>query len=117
MAVRLFEPVGRRGNAIELASRSGDGWGDPISDSKNRSLVPPETWQWLATQTGFPARRLESRAELLILLAAAARQAELSTGSTESRLVRQDGRQFASQRQQAENRKKAHFKSNNRTKV
>ena len=104
MAVRLFEPVGRRGNAIELASRSGDGWGDPISDSKNRSLVPPETWQWLATQTGFPARRLEW-------------QADLSTGSTESRLVRQDGRQFASQRQQAENRKKAHFKSNNRTKV
>jgi hypothetical protein len=83
-----------------------------------KPLIPPATWQWLCRYTGFPARRLERPAELLVLLAAAAQEADSGpSGAGATRLVRQDARQAASQRQQAENRRKTHFKSNNRTKV
>ncbi len=53
----------------------------------------------------------------MLLAAAVAEEGEASTSTAGSRLVRRDGREAASQRQQAENRRKAHFKSNNRTKV
>lgn len=84
-----------------------------------KTEVPPATWAWLIRYTGFPAHRLESRAELLVLLAAAAEGAGESgvVSGGANRVVRQDARQMASQRQQAENRRKTHFKSNNRTKV
>ncbi|MDB4474740.1 hypothetical protein N9023_07000 [Opitutaceae bacterium] len=67
--------------------------------------------------TGFPARRLEPWAERLVLLSALAQAQDGGGGQSTDRLVRQDPREAASQRQQAENRRKSHFKSNNRTKV
>lgn len=80
--------------------------------------MPAQAWVWLMRYAGFPARRLEPSAELLVLLAAAVAENDQMTGTgANNRLVRQDARQAASQRQQAENRRKAHFKSNNRTKV
>lgn len=89
-----------------------------MAPSSSKSLIPPDTWKWLCRHAGFPARRLEGPAELLVLLAAAAHGGEAPAGGAGSnRLVRQDARQAASQRQQAENRRKTHFKSNNRTKV
>jgi hypothetical protein len=51
------------------------------------------------------------------LLSALAQAQDRVGGRTGDRLVRQDSREAASQRQQAENRRKSHFKSNNRTKV
>jgi len=88
-----------------------------IAVPSSKPLISAETWTWLCRHTGFPARRLEGPAELLVLLAAAAAGELTAAGAGSSRVVRQDARQAASQRQQAENRRKSHFKSNNRTKV
>lgn len=81
--------------------------------SPNASL-----WHWLHRHAGFPARRLEPPAELLIL-AAFAVQADDSPGPTTKNLIqRSDSAEMASRRQQAENRRKhARFKANNRTKI
>ncbi len=84
-----------------------------------KTEVPPATWAWLDTLHRFPAHRLESRAELLVLLAAAAEGAGESgvVSGGANRVVRQDARQMASQRQQGGEPPQTHFKSNNRTKV
>lgn len=79
--------------------------------------IAPAALHWLVRYAGFPARRLEPKAELLVLLAAIADGAGTARDGVGARVMRQDARQAASQRQQAENRRKAHFKSNNRTKV
>ncbi|MEJ6601337.1 MAG: hypothetical protein ACKVI3_13270 [Verrucomicrobiia bacterium] len=73
--------------------------------------------QWLVRYAGFPGRRLEPWAEQLVLLSALVEAANIQVKGGDSRLVRQDAREAASQRQQAENRRKSHFKSDNRTKV
>jgi len=71
---------------------------------------------WLCRHAGFPAHRLPSGAELLVLFAAAA-EAETTVAGSEAKVVRSDHSRDASQRQLAENRRHAHFKSNNRVKV
>lgn len=87
------------------------------SESTSQDSLPPEAMTWLVRYTGFPARRLEPWAERLVLLSALAQAQDRVGGRTGDRLVRQDSREAASQRQQAENRRKSHFKTNNRTKV
>lgn len=73
---------------------------------------------WLVRHTGFPARRLPREAELLLLFAAAA-SAETGPGGGDapSIVVRQDPALIAAQRQRAENRRRVHFKCDNRTAV
>ncbi|MBT5903759.1 MAG: hypothetical protein HOH58_16790 [Opitutaceae bacterium] len=87
------------------------------TESTSSPCLPPDAMTWLVRYAGFPARRLEPWAEQLVLLSALAQAQDHHGGRSGDRLVRQDSRDAASQRQQAENRRKAHFKSNNRTKV
>ncbi|MCC5024837.1 MAG: hypothetical protein J6386_19495 [Candidatus Synoicihabitans palmerolidicus] len=70
---------------------------------------------WLCCHTGFPGRRLAAGAERLVLFAAAAQVEEARVVRAEGKIERKNNAEDASKRQQAENRRKAHFKSNNRT--
>lgn len=82
------------------------------------SLPPSNVLQWFCRHAGFPARRLDAPAELLVLFAAAAEEeAAESAAAGGGPIQRKDSARDASQRQLAENRRHAHFKSDNRTKV
>jgi hypothetical protein len=81
------------------------------------SAVPASIIQWLARYTGFPGRRLESKAELMVLFATAAESEELKPAVNGGPIIRKDTAQQASQRALAMNRSLAHFKSDNRTAV
>jgi hypothetical protein len=72
---------------------------------------------WLVRHAGFPARRLPREAELLLLFAAAAAESDNPGDDTRSVVVRQDPALIAAQRQRAENRRRVHFKCDNRTAV
>lgn len=73
---------------------------------------------WLVRHAGFPARRLPREAELLLLFAAAAEaESEGAGGDTRNVVVRKDPALIAAQRQRAENRRRVHFKCDNRTAV
>ena len=80
------------------------------------SLISASTWRWLFQHAGFPAHRLAAKAELLLLFAAASEADALEAGGDAPK-IRQDAALLASQRQLAQNRKHAHFKSDNRTKI
>jgi hypothetical protein len=81
------------------------------------SAVPPPIIQWLTRYTGFPARRLPAKAELMVLFASAAESEELKPAVNGGPIIRKDVAQQASYRQLAMNRSLAHFKSDNRTAV
>lgn len=81
------------------------------------STQPPAVLAWLAQHAGFPARRLAAPAELLVLFAAAAEIDEAEVAAVNGKIERKDSAQIASQRQLAENRRHAHFKSDNRTRT
>ncbi|MEZ5275801.1 MAG: hypothetical protein R3F07_05430 [Opitutaceae bacterium] len=81
------------------------------------SSLPPSLLVWLTRHTGFPARRLPAPAELLLLFAAAAEAEERQPGRHIRQIARKNHAEQASQRQLAENRRHAHFKSDNRTAV
>ncbi len=69
---------------------------------------------WYSRHAGFPARRLASSAELLLLFAIAAEADESAADRGAAKIERQNVAEMASRRQQAENRRRAHFKSDNR---
>lgn len=81
------------------------------------SSAPASIIQWLARYTGFPARRLDAKAELMVLFATAAAAEELPQAVNGGPIVRKDTAKQASHRQLARNRSLAHFKSDNRTAV
>jgi|UniRef100_UPI004049807D hypothetical protein len=81
------------------------------------SAAPASIIQWLTRYTGFPARRLDTKAELMVLFASAAENEEPKPAVNGGPIIRKDTAQQASQRAIAMNRSLAHFKSDNRTAV
>ncbi|MCF3650994.1 hypothetical protein [Synoicihabitans lomoniglobus] len=81
------------------------------------SSSSPAVIRWLVRHAGYPAHRLAPGAERLVLFAAAAAAAadEAGVQRASGMIVRKNSAEEASRRQQAENRRKAHFKSDNRT--
>lgn len=86
--------------------------------------IPPATFfLWLARQTGFPALRLEARAEQLLLMGGLIQDENLparsSTGSVKTGpgAVDIENAQRAAQRTLAELRKRVHYKCDNGAKV
>ncbi len=86
-------------------------------------LPPPSCLLWLARQTGFPASRLPSRAEQLLLIGGMIQDEHLPARSEGGNLPLPGGApdpenaQRAAQRTLAELRKRVHFKCDNGAKV
>jgi hypothetical protein len=79
-------------------------------------LAAREIVRWLATHTGFPARRLSVPAETLVCLAALA-AAEEAASQPRFALQRRDPAQTSAQRTHALRRSQVHFKCDNSAKV
>jgi hypothetical protein len=86
--------------------------------------TPPATFfLWLARQTGFPALRLETRAEQLLLMGGLIQDENLPARSNNGTLKTGPGvadtenAQRAAQRTLAELRKRVHYKCDNAAKV
>lgn len=77
----------------------------------------PDVLQWLARYSGFPRHRLPAQAELLLLFAASAGQGTGASDDVGGPIQTQNAAMAASQRQLALNRKRVHFKADNRAKV
>jgi hypothetical protein len=75
----------------------------------------PEIVQWLARHAGFPRRRLESRAELMVCVAALAAAEE--NAQQRHALTRRDPAQTAALKTHALRRSQVHFKCDNSAKV
>ena len=76
------------------------------------------TVRWLSQHARFPSSRLASKAELLVLLAAAAQADEIDAGGRPSFMVKsRDIARDAALRAHNERRKLAHFKCDNSAKV
>lgn len=75
-----------------------------------------DTVRWLAAHTLFPASRLESRAEIMLCMAALA-AGEAGTESQRFLIKSRDGAKDAALRAHAQRRSHAHFKSDNSAKV
>jgi hypothetical protein len=84
----------------------------------NPSPVNPfhDTVRWLAAHTPFPASRLESRAEIMLCMAALA-AGENEVESQRFLVKSRDGAKDAALRAHAQRRSHAHFKSDNSAKV
>ncbi len=83
---------------------------------------PPSCLLWLARQTGFPASRLASRAEQLLLIGGLAQEENLPERSESGRPTPggapdPEGAMRAAQRTLAELRRRVHFKCDNSAKV
>lgn len=84
---------------------------------------PARVFLWLARNTGFPASRLEARAEQLLLLGGLAQDEHLPARSDAGALrvgpgvPDVEGAQRSAQRALAELRKRVHFKCDNSAKV
>jgi len=81
------------------------------------SAVSPPLLNWLARYAGFPARRLPAPAELMLLFAAAAEADEAQQRQRNGSHRLNDTAMHVSQKALSENRRKTHFKSDNRTAV
>lgn len=86
-------------------------------------LPPPSCLLWLARHTGFPASRLDARAEQLLLIGGMIQDEHLPVRSEGGKLSLPGGSpdpenaQRAAQRTFAELRKRVHFKCDNSAKV
>ncbi len=77
-----------------------------------------QTLRWLAAHTGFPARRLPEKAELLVLLATAAATEENQAAGTPANAALIKNRNFAAQmRNYTAMRRRAHINSDNSAKT
>ena len=72
--------------------------------------------RWLGAHAGFPARRLEPRAEALLCVAALA-VAEQESEEARFHVQRRDGARDSAQRAHALRRSQVHFKCDNSAKV
>jgi hypothetical protein len=87
------------------------------------NIPPARLFLWLARHTGFPASRLEARAEQLLLIGGLAQEEHLPERSDTGGLRIGPGvpdtenAQRSSQRTLAELRKRVHFKCDNSAKV
>jgi hypothetical protein len=87
------------------------------------NIPPARLFLWLAHNTGFPAVRLESRAEQLLLMGGLIQEEHLPERSDDgARLLipgtpDTENAQRAAQRTLAELRKRVHFKCDNSAKV
>ena len=84
------------------------------------SPQPPfqQTLRWLAAHTGFPARRLPEKAELLVLIATAAATEESNAAGTPAHAMLVKNKTFAAQmRNYTAMRRRAHINSDNSAKT
>ncbi len=84
------------------------------------SAQPPfqQTLRWLAAHTGFPARRLPEKAELLVLIATAAATEESTAVGTPANALLVKNKTFAAQmRNYTAMRRRAHINSDNSAKT
>jgi len=82
------------------------------------SLEPlPAVTHWLVRHAGFPARRLEARAELALCVAALAAAAEAAPSAARSPLAARDPAQTAALRAHGLRRSQVHYKCDNSAKV
>lgn len=87
------------------------------------NIPPARFFLWLARHAGFPAARLSPRAEQLLLIGGLAQDEHLPARSDTGDLALTPGSPDienalrASQRMQAELRKRVHFKCDNSAKV
>ena len=91
--------------------------------SGDANIPPARLFLWLARNTGFPAARLEPRAEQLLLMGGLIQDEHLPVRSSNGSInlaagsVDPEGAQRAAQRTFAELRKRVHFKCDNGAKV
>ena len=91
--------------------------------SGDANIPPARLFLWLARNAGFPAARLESRAEQLLLMGGLIQEENLPARSDGGALrtgpgaVDPEGAQRAAQRTLAELRRRVHFKCDNSAKV
>lgn len=78
---------------------------------------PITLFAWLTRFAGYPARRLPSQAETLLLIAAAARAEENAANGPRFGLERRDGAKDAALRAHALRRSMVHYKCDNSAKV
>ncbi|MFM9092486.1 MAG: hypothetical protein ACKOUK_12205 [Verrucomicrobiota bacterium] len=82
------------------------------------SLEPlPAVTHWLVRHAGFPARRLEARAELALCVAALAAAAEAAPSAARGPLATRDPAQPAALRAHGLRRSQVHYKCDNSAKV
>jgi len=78
----------------------------------------PLTLRWLTAHTGFPARRLPDKAELLVLIATAAANEECHATGTPANATLIKNKTFAAQmRNYTAMRRRAHLNSDNSAKT
>jgi hypothetical protein len=91
--------------------------------SGDANIPPAKLFLWLARNTGFPAARLDVRAEQLLLMGGLIQEEHLPARSSAGSLnlapgaADSEGAQRAAQRTFAELRKRVHFKCDNGAKV
>lgn len=77
-----------------------------------------QTVRWLAAHTGFPARRLPDKVELLVLIATAAANEECNATGTPANATLIKNKTFAAQmRNYTAMRRRAHINSDNSAKT
>ncbi len=87
------------------------------------NIPPARLFLWLARNTGFPAARLDARAEQLLLMGGLIQEEHLPARSDTGSLnlapgvADSEAAQRAAQRTLAELRKRVHFKCDNSAKV
>lgn len=91
--------------------------------SGDANIPPAKLFLWLSKHAGFPATRLASRAEQLLLMGGLIQEEHLPARSDTGRLSLipgtpdTDNAQRSSQRALAELRRRVHFKCDNAAKV
>ena len=95
-----------------------------VWDMAGDANIPPASlFLWLARNTGFPASRLDERAEQLLLIGGLAQDEHLPERSSNGTIslipgaADTENAQRAAQRTLAELRKRVHFKCDNGAKV
>jgi len=116
------QPAGRDETPVQLGSWRGL---TPSAESFQHAGVSTseqtplqKTIHWLATHTGFPARRLTDRAELLLLISTAAEEADLDARHAQKKPGLQFNPTYNAQlRNYTAQRRRAHITCDNSAKT